>query len=116
MKLPIHQLTLSGCLNRTLIPSSNLQSILSDCGWADCGWADCGWADCGCGGHWNNICISDPKYWGGGGAHAPPVPTPMHIQLQIDSGYSGMSFIEGSNCKQRCPHFTVKNSNLATTY
>ena len=59
-KLPIHQLTLSGCLNRTLIPSSNLQSILSD------------WGGTGI------IFVLVTKNIGG--AHAPsdpPVPTPM---------------------------------------
>ena len=30
--VPINHLTLSDCLNRTLIPSNNLQSILSDWG------------------------------------------------------------------------------------
>ena len=66
MKLPIHQLTLSGCLNRTLIPSSNLQSILSD--WGDTGIIFVLVTQ--------NIRIL-------GGAHAPsspppPVPTPMY--------------------------------------
>ena len=66
MKLPIHQLTLSGCLNRTLIPSSNLQSILSN------------W---GGGGGTGIIFVLVTQILGGrGGAHAPstpPVPTPM---------------------------------------
>ena len=60
-KLPIYQLTLSGCCQ-----------MEGDMGEGGVGGG-------GGGGHWDSICISDPKYWGGGtGAPPlPPVPTPM---------------------------------------
>ena len=62
-KLPIHQLTLSGCLNRTLIPSSNLQSILSD-------WGGTGII----------FVLVTQNIGGGGGGHMPPVP-PQFLHL-----------------------------------